>query len=100
MPAIISNMMQRYKIYLKNSMFLQDFFKIYNGLNPDKEKKKRRIKKESYNPLNTSRKRLFCKKNRILFGQFCYYQYLCTPESRRQSVPMASIYYLFLNILI
>lgn len=37
MPAIISNMMQRYKIYLKNSMFLQDFFKIYNGLNPDKE---------------------------------------------------------------
>lgn len=62
MPAIISNMMQRYKIYLKNSMFLQDFFKIYNGLNPDKEKKKRRIKKESYNPLNTSRKRQFCKK--------------------------------------
>ena len=41
MPAIISNMMQRYKIYLKNSMFFQDFFKIYNGLNPDKEKKEK-----------------------------------------------------------
>ncbi len=41
MPAIISNMMQRYKIYLKNSMFLQDFFKIYNGLNPDKKKKEK-----------------------------------------------------------
>ena len=41
MPAIISNMMQRYKIYLKNSMFLQDFFKIYNGLNADKKKKEK-----------------------------------------------------------
>lgn len=31
--------------------------------------------------VNTSRNRLFCKINRILFGQVCYYQYLCTPKA-------------------
>ena len=97
MPAIISNMMQRYKINLKNSIFLQDFFKIYNGLNPDK---KRRIKKESYNPLNTTRKRQFCKKIEFYLVSSVIISTFAPPESRRQSVPIASIYYLFLNILI